>query len=69
MTPAERIRAQYLEDHDLTEDALTAMSEEDRALILAAIKEEIERLLGISDAASGETAPSAEADIMAMLQG
>lgn len=69
MSPAERIRAQYLEDHDLTEDALKAMSEEERAPILAAIKEAIERQLGTSDAATQEAATSPEADIMAMLQG
>ncbi len=68
MTLAERIRAQYLEEHDLTEESLAAMSEEDRAPILEAIKEATERQLGTTDDKGSPPVTSAEADIMAMLQ-
>lgn len=43
MSPAERIRANYLEDHELTEDDLKAMTDKDRAVIEDEIKAEIER--------------------------
>lgn len=73
MTPAERIRAEMLEERDLTEDALAAMPEEERAAIEEDIRRAIEQVLGIAetkastldtagtaDGAAGDTASGTE---------
>lgn len=50
MTPGEKIRAQYLEDHGLTEESLAEMSPEDREAIEKEIAELIkQQLTGIDD--------------------
>lgn len=50
MTPAEYIRARYLEQHDLTEDDLAAMPADQRAAIEKEIAEQIKReMAGIED--------------------
>ncbi|MGO4136626.1 hypothetical protein ACEQ6A_18985 [Rhizobium brockwellii] len=50
MTPAEYIRARYLEQHDLTEDDLAAMPADQRAVIEKEIAEQIKReMAGIED--------------------
>ncbi|MDV4154238.1 hypothetical protein ACCT14_16095 [Rhizobium brockwellii] len=50
MTPAEYIRARYLEQHDLTEDDLAAMPAEQRAAIEKEIADQIKReMAGIED--------------------
>lgn len=63
MTPAERIRAQYLEDHDLTEEDLKAMGDDDRNAILEEIREAVARQLSIPATEGVET------EIMKLLQG
>ncbi|MGO6996995.1 hypothetical protein [Rhizobium leguminosarum] len=56
MTPAEYIRARYLEQHDLTEADLAAMPADQRAAIEKEIAEQIKReMAGIEDDGS-ETA-------------
>ncbi|MEZ2128969.1 MULTISPECIES: hypothetical protein [unclassified Sinorhizobium] len=50
MTPGEKIRAQYLEEHGLTEESLAEMSPEDREAIEKEIAELIKRqLTGVDD--------------------
>ncbi|TAX33713.1 hypothetical protein [Rhizobium leguminosarum] len=50
MTPAEYIRARYLEQHDLTEDDLAAMPAEQRAAIEKEIADQIKlEMAGIED--------------------
>lgn len=61
MTLAERIRAQYLKDHDLTEEDLKLMGEDVRNTILASIESEIERQL------APPKAEHAVADLMQIL--
>ncbi|MFP5075763.1 hypothetical protein ACLE20_00480 [Rhizobium sp. YIM 134829] len=50
MTPAERIRAQYLKDHNLTEESLKAAKPEEREAIEKEIAERIKRELGGKEA-------------------
>lgn len=47
-TFAERIREQYLKDHDLTEDDLKAMSAEDREAVEAEIRKAILEAMGVN---------------------
>lgn len=49
MSPAERIRAQYLKEHDLTEEGLKALPPEESTKIEAAIAEQIKQQLGGGD--------------------
>ncbi|MCO6188153.1 hypothetical protein [Rhizobium sp. L1K21] len=50
MSPAERIRAEYLASHDMTEEDLAALSEDERARIEEEIKEYVKmRLTGVVD--------------------
>jgi hypothetical protein len=53
-TPAERIRDRYLEEHGLTEEMLTEMSEEDRKAVEEEIAALIKRQYGLEDAATEE---------------
>ncbi len=46
MTPAEKIRAQYLEAHGLTEDSFKALSADDQKAINDQIADEIKQKLG-----------------------
>ena len=46
MSPAERIRASYLKDHNLTEDSLAQLSKEDQMKIEEEIKNLIKMKLG-----------------------
>lgn len=48
-TLAERIRDQYLEDHDLTEDDVNAMSPEDRKAIEDDIRNAILEAMGVNE--------------------
>ncbi len=48
-TFAERIRDQYLEDHDLTEDDLDAMSPEDREAVETEIANAILEAMGVNE--------------------
>ncbi len=45
MNPVERLRAQYLKDHNLTEEKLAAMPTEERQKIEDDIKKQIEKML------------------------
>lgn len=45
MNPIERVRAKYLEDHNLTEEQLAAMPDKDRQKIEDEIRRMIERML------------------------
>ena len=45
MNPIERLRAQYLKDHNLTEEKLASMSNEERQKIEDDIKKHIEKVL------------------------
>ncbi|ATN34278.1 hypothetical protein ACO34A_10740 [Rhizobium sp. ACO-34A] len=57
MTLAEKIRASYLDDHNLTEEQLAAMPEDERKAIEDAIQEAIKQQLGVDqDAGSSEEA-------------
>ncbi|WP_414901317.1 hypothetical protein [Rhizobium cremeum] len=59
MTLAEKIRAAYLDDHNLTEEQLAAMPEDERKAIEDEIQEAIKRQLGVDQdggASSEETA-------------
>lgn len=47
-TYAERIREQYLEEHDLTEEDLKAMSPEDRKAVEAEIRKAILEAMGVN---------------------
>lgn len=49
MNVAEKIRAQYLDDNNLTEQALEAMPPEDRAAIEKDIADAIKRQFGLED--------------------
>lgn len=62
MTPAERIRAQYLEDRGMTEASLEALPEDEREAIEAAIRDLLERQLGTTE----QTSP--ESEIMDLLK-
>lgn len=48
-TLAERIREQYLKDHDLTEDDLKGMSAEERDAVEADIRKAILEAMGVND--------------------
>ncbi|PZU86830.1 MAG: hypothetical protein DI528_08360 [Shinella sp.] len=48
MTLAEKIRAAYLDDHNLTEDQLAAMPEDERKAIEDEIQEAIKQQLGVN---------------------
>ncbi|MGE4350943.1 MAG: hypothetical protein AB7E52_01995 [Bdellovibrionales bacterium] len=50
MNPAERIRAAYLKEHNLTEEELAALPEEKRDLIEEEIKQTIKKQLGLKEA-------------------
>lgn len=57
MTLAEKIRVAYLEDHNLTEEQLAAMPEDERKAIEDEIQEAIKQQLGINqDSGSSEEA-------------
>lgn len=58
-TPAERIRDRYLEEHGLTEETLTEMSEEDRKAIEEEIAALVKRQYGLEDEASAEGSATA----------
>lgn len=62
MTPAERIRAQYLEDRGMTEASLESLPEDEREAIEAAIRDLLERQLGTTE----QTSP--ESEIMDLLK-
>ncbi|WP_417319076.1 hypothetical protein [Emcibacter sp.] len=49
MNPAERIRAQYLKEHGLTEESLAALPEEKREAIEKEIEELIEDKMALGD--------------------
>jgi len=49
MSPAERIRAAYLKDHDLTEDMLTKLPKEERDKIEEEIKKLMKTKLGLDE--------------------
>jgi hypothetical protein len=55
MTVAERIRAQYLEDHEMSEETLASMSAEDRNSINAEITKLIEQALGLTQTRDAAT--------------
>ncbi|AYG65557.1 MULTISPECIES: hypothetical protein [unclassified Rhizobium] len=50
MTPAEKIRAQYLDAHGLTEDSFKALSSDDQKAINDQIAAEIKQKLGVGNA-------------------
>ncbi len=50
MTPAERIRAQYLKDHNLTEDGLSQLPSDQQDAMNKEIAEQIKKQLGIDEA-------------------
>ena len=50
MSPAERIRAAYLKDHNLTEESLAQLSKEERMKIEEEIKKLIKTKLGLDEA-------------------
>ena len=52
MTPAERIRAEMLEERGLSEDDLAAMPDEARETVEEDIRRAIEQVLGISETTS-----------------
>jgi hypothetical protein len=56
MTLADRIRAQYLEDNDLTEDSLKSMSADDRSAIEDEIRKAVEKALGVDQTKDKATA-------------
>lgn len=58
-TPAERVRERYLEEHGLTEETLTEMSEEDRKAVEEEIAALIKRQYGLEDAAPAEGSATA----------
>lgn len=49
MTPAEKIRAQYLDAHGLTEDSFKALSADDQKAINDQIADEIKQKLGVNN--------------------
>ncbi|GGD86312.1 hypothetical protein GCM10011390_01170 [Aureimonas endophytica] len=49
MSPAERIRAQILHRHDLTEESLKALPKEEREAIETEIREAIKRAYGVKE--------------------
>jgi hypothetical protein len=62
MTPAEKIRAQYLQEHNLTEDQFNQLPSDQQKAINDAIAQEIKQKLGDdSNAASDETDSAAAA--------
>ncbi len=56
MSPAERLRAAYLKDHNLTEESLAKLSKEERAKIEAEIKQLIKTKLGLDQSKTGQVA-------------
>ncbi|MFC3162580.1 hypothetical protein [Ciceribacter thiooxidans] len=56
MTFAERIRAAWLSDHDLTEEQLAALPDDQRKAIEDEIEEAVKRQLGLEGASGGTSA-------------
>ncbi|SIR17437.1 hypothetical protein SAMN05880582_107122 [Rhizobium sp. RU20A] len=71
MSPAELIRAQYLSDHDLTEESLKALPDDERQKIEAEIVEQVKSELGAPNRATAAPVvapqPSSEPDFMTLL--
>jgi hypothetical protein len=61
MTPAEKIRAQYLEDHNLTEDQFNQLPSDQQKAITDAIAQQIKQQLG-DDSKNKQAAASGESD-------
>lgn len=71
MSPAELIRAQYLSDHDLTEEQLQALAPEERAAVEAEIAEQVKMELGVPSRPTTASAPpqgNGEPDFMTLLE-
>ena len=63
MTPAEKIRAEYLASHNMSEDELAALDEDERARIEEEIKEYTKmRLTGMVD---NDNSPQSPANTLA----
>lgn len=56
MTVAERIRAAWLSDHDLTEEQLAALPDDQRKAIEDEIEEAVKRQLGFESESGGSSA-------------
>lgn len=56
MSPAEKIRAQILEEKGLSDEGVAAMDPDERAALEAEIKDAIKKQLGIDDETSGTAA-------------
>ncbi len=62
MTFAERIRAAWLADHDLTEEQLAALPDDQREAIEDEIEEAVKRQLGLEGASAGSTEIAVDGD-------
>ncbi|HAX91945.1 MAG TPA: hypothetical protein DCY07_07040 [Rhodospirillaceae bacterium] len=56
MSPAERLRAAFLEEHGLTEESLAQLPKEERMKIEEEIKKLIKTKLGLDDIQTGQLA-------------
>ncbi len=70
MSPADLIRAKYLSDHDMTEESLQALPDDERRKIEAEIVEQVKTELGVPNrpAAAPAQQPSGEPDFMTLLE-
>ncbi|TIX89794.1 hypothetical protein [Rhizobium sp. P44RR-XXIV] len=59
MTPAEKIRAQYLDAHGLTEDSFKSLSADDQKAINDQIADEIKQKLGVNNSDDDKETDSA----------
>jgi len=68
MTPAQKIRAQYLQAHGLTEDSFKSLSADDQKAINDQIANEIKQKLGAGNAdGDGDKETNSAADALAMV--
>ena len=55
MTPAEKIRARYLEQHHLTEESLRALPADQQKAINDEIAKQVKQQLGIDNKSGGDS--------------